>query len=212
MKAIVLAATKGGVGKTTLSAALAVRAAQDGARVALLDTDPQRSLARWHELRGDPDNPKIVSIDAAQEAMALLMSEGWDYVIVDTPPAFLDRIANAVTLADFVLIPCRTSALDVEAVVDVVTICNNFNKPFAFVLNAVMPGWRLTTGAQKYLESDGEVLPQMVGFRKPYMAAVTLGKTGPEIDRDGKAREEIDALWTAIKARLDKPAGKRRGR
>jgi chromosome partitioning protein len=212
MRVIALCASKGGVGKTTLASALAVRAAQDGSRVALLDTDPQRSLARWHELRGVPDNPRIVALDSANEAVGLLLAEGWDYVVIDTPPAFLDHIANAISQADLVLIPCRASALDVEAVADVVGLCKEQGRPFAFVLNAVMPQWKLTSGARKYLEVDGEVLEQCVGFRKAYITAMTAGKSGPEVDRDGKAREEIDALWQAVKVRLGKTQkGRRRG-
>ena len=50
--------TKGGVGKTTLASALAVRASQEG-RVAMVDLDPQRSLIKWWKRRGPSDNPEI---------------------------------------------------------------------------------------------------------------------------------------------------------
>ena len=60
--AIAFANGKGGVGKTSLIANLAVRAARD-AHVALLDYDPQQSLARWCELRanayGNQLNPRL---------------------------------------------------------------------------------------------------------------------------------------------------------
>lgn len=207
MRVVALAATKGGVGKTTLASALAVRAAADGAKVALLDTDPQASLARWHELRGNPANPRIVEVDAAREAMALLMAQRWEWVFIDTPPAMLDKVENAISLADFVLIPSKPSALDVEAVRDVVEICREHDKPFAFVLNQVpSPPGRLTEGAQRYLEADGPVLATRIVNRKPYMAAMTLGKSGPEL-KDGKAAaEEIDALWNEMKALVRKVA------
>lgn len=205
MRVIAVASTKGGVSKTTLSSALAVRAVADGLKVALLDTDPQASLARWHELRGRPDNPRIVEIDAAREALALLISQRWDVVFIDTPPAFLDKIENAISLADFVLVPCRPSAVDVEAVRDVVTICQDHEKPFAFVITQILPPpGRIVEGAQKYLETDGDVLAARMTSRKPYAAAMTLGKTGPEM-KDGKAAaDEIDALWSEIKTRLRK--------
>lgn len=48
MKILCLGATKGGVGKSTLAAALAVEASRRNYRVAVLDLDAQQSLARWH--------------------------------------------------------------------------------------------------------------------------------------------------------------------
>lgn len=49
---IAVAQRKGGAGKSTIAANLATAFAEAGDRVALLDVDPQRSLARWDELRG----------------------------------------------------------------------------------------------------------------------------------------------------------------
>ena len=48
---ITIAQRKGGAGKTTLAAQLAVAWARQGARVGVLDIDPQGSLAAWVDLR-----------------------------------------------------------------------------------------------------------------------------------------------------------------
>jgi chromosome partitioning protein len=63
MLCIAVVNSKGGVGKTTLCAALAVRAAKDGKRVVLVDLDPQQSLAEWFNLRGGAgsSNPEIMA-------------------------------------------------------------------------------------------------------------------------------------------------------
>ncbi len=101
--------SKGGAGKTTLASAIAVRPAEESKRVALIDADPQNSLYRWWGTAG-PGNPAIYEADATSEAIELLISEGWEWVIIDTPGELFDRIENAVALADFVLIPARASA------------------------------------------------------------------------------------------------------
>jgi chromosome partitioning protein len=207
LKVVALAASKGGVGKTTLASALAVRAAEDGNRVALIDVDPQASLFRWWELRGEPDNPKIFEMDASAEALGLLMLQGWDWVFVDTPPALFDLIGSAIYISDFVLIPTRASVIDVDAVSDVVDICNEQEKAFAFVINAVHPDWpKLSSGASNQLKKLGPVLPAKVELRECYVSAMTKGKSGPEVDRtrEKEARKEIDALWASVKKAVSK--------
>jgi CobQ/CobB/MinD/ParA nucleotide binding domain len=65
---------KGGVGKTTLTACLAVRAAKDGAaQVAVVDLDPANSYAEWYARRGSPDNPTLFrGVDRASDAVEAL--------------------------------------------------------------------------------------------------------------------------------------------
>ncbi len=200
MRVIAVAATKGGVGKTTICSALAVRAAEESKRVALLDLDPQESLASWWDRRKS-ENPKLFEVDATTEAIELLMSEGWEWVFVDTPPAKIELIEPAIAVADLVLIPCRPSALDIEQANIAVEMCEAHGKPFAFVLNHAAPSWKLTKSSVEFLKFGGRtVLEPPLTFRQAYMAAMTVGKSGPEVEKDGAARAEIDALWTAVKA------------
>src|SRR5262249_38177110 len=111
LRVVTLANTKGGVGKTTLASALAVRAAEECRRVALLDLDPQESLASWWTRRGKVKNPKLFEVDATAEAIELLVSKGWQWVFIDTGPARIDLIEPGIAVADLVLIPMRPSAL-----------------------------------------------------------------------------------------------------
>lgn len=65
MKIVAMAARKGGSGKSTLTAHLAVAAIQDGLRVAIVDLDPQATVAEWADERGD-DPPDVVSSKPAR--------------------------------------------------------------------------------------------------------------------------------------------------
>lgn len=208
---VCLAATKGGVGKTTLATALAVRAARDGHSVLLVDADEQLSMTRWTELRKDRASPTLAQVDATPEGIRLLASSGAAWVFIDTPPAILDIIEGAISASDVVLIPARASAVDVLAMDDVAYLCERQRKQFAFVMNAVVPQWgRLTDSAAEYLANIGPVFKTRIGMRKPFVAAMTLGKSGPEIDKAGPASKEIDALWTELQAFVKKANRKAR--
>lgn len=210
MRVVCLAATKGGVGKTTLASALAVRAAQDGAKVCMIDADPQSSLEQWWALRKQPGNPRLIQVDASPEGLGLVLSEGYEWAIIDTPPAMLQIIEDAIEASDVVLIPSRASALDVQAVDEVVELCRRHGKPFAFVVNAVVTQWgKITDSAADYLRHHGDVCETRIALRKPFTAAMTIGKSGAEVDK--AAAREIDALWQELQSlttkALDAKAG-----
>jgi len=202
MRTIVMAASKGGVGKTTLTAALAVEATAKRGKVALIDLDPQQSLARWWELRGKPANPALLSTtgDGLAAQVERLAKEGIDWLFVDTPPALMTRILPAVRIADLVVIPAKPSPLDVEAVDAMVEMCRDYGRPFVFVLNMTANGSRagLAGSAAKYLAVDGPVLDEQLVDRQAHPAAMTNGKTAAETDKSGKCGEEVAGLWKSI--------------
>ena len=63
MRTIALLTQKGGTGKTTLAASLAVAAAIAGERVIALDLDPQGSLTRWGERRAAAKAPNKIMVE-----------------------------------------------------------------------------------------------------------------------------------------------------
>jgi chromosome partitioning protein len=181
-----------------------VRAAEESRRVALLDLDPQESLASWWTRRGRTKNPKLFEVDATTEAIELLLSEGWEWVFVDTAPAKIELIEPGIAVADLVVIPVRPSAFDVEQAAICVELCETHGKPHVFVLNHAPSGGKLTKSTVGFLRQDGgRVVETPITFRQAYMAAVTVGKSGPEVEKGDTARREIDALWRAINELLN---------
>lgn len=206
--AIVLASSKGGQGKSTLAAALAVRAVADGNQVGIYDWEPQGSLAVWHKLRGKPENPALhpTKGDLAKD-IAGLKANGTNVIIVDTPPTPMEPIERAIAAADVVVIPTRVGLFDLGGIRPVLGFCRAHNKPFLFVLNGTnpdAPGWkRLMDDALAYLKKQGPVLPKTIRERACYISALNSGKSGPETSLEvGQARAaaaEINALWDGIK-------------
>ena len=109
MKTILIAAQKGGSGKTTLTRNLAVVAAEDGRNVLCLDLDPQGSLRGWWESR-EADSPSMLDRDPLPDVLRTTLAaarERFDLCIIDTPPAASEWLAEALAAADLVLIPVR---------------------------------------------------------------------------------------------------------
>lgn len=199
---IALTATKGGVCKTTLTACLAVHAAGDGTRVAMLDMDPQGDLGRWWNLRADPGSLALFSgIECLADDIALLKSNGYKYIFVDTTPGGHQTIEDVIGAVDFAALPARASVLDLGAVAPTVGACRAARRRFGFVLSAHDPRWQLSGEVATLLAEMGPVLTPPIQYRAAYASAMTLGKTGPESQNRAAAkacREEIAALWASI--------------
>ena len=200
MRVISVVSSKGGVGKTTLASMLAVKAARTSKRVCMVDLDPQRSLVGWWQRRGRTENPTIFDgVDLASEAVERLSHDGWDWVFIDTPPAFVNLISDAVKACDLAVIPLRASALDLIASEDAVLAARDAGRAHLCVINDAEPRWKTTHSARDYLlAASVPVAKTIITHRAVYLSAMTSGKTGPEIDRTLAAGKEIDALWDEV--------------
>jgi chromosome partitioning protein len=204
MKTIVIAAAKGGTTKTTVTLSLAVRAAQESARVALFDLNgDQGDLTKWWTLRGEPLNPRILDVEKIVSDVELARTEGFEWLLIDTPPLDLNIIETAIMKADAVVIPVRTGFFDIDAVTPIVEMCKRRHRPYSFLLSAVdskMP--KLVEAAMSGLVGEGTIFATRLRYLQPYILSVSKGKSAAEIDRN--CQTEIDHLWTEIK-RLAEP-------
>ncbi|NMG04745.1 MULTISPECIES: ParA family protein [Zoogloeaceae] len=213
MKTIVLASQKGGAGKTTLAAHLAVVAEQEGAGPAvLIDTDPQGSLSAWWNAR-EADAPALASTSLADLPAKLqaLASAGFKLAVIDTPPAITAAIRDVVRLADLVLIPTRPSPHDLRAVGSTVDIAQETGRPFAFAVTQAKPTARLTVQAVAALSVHGAVAPSIVHDRVDYAASMVDGRTVRETDPRGRSAEEMKQLLSFVLERMNaKTKGKKK--
>ena len=207
MKTITFAASKGGVGKTTLCAALSVKAAEKH-KVAIIDLDPQASLSAWWNKRSD-DTPELVEANASSlpEMIRKADAAGFDYLFIDSPPAHVDTITVAIKNADYVLVPCQPSPVDIEAIGDTLEIIETLKKPFAFVMNRLISRTKIGEQAVLLLANHGKVAGIPIVQRVPFATAMTDGRTAPEVDSGKTASEEIDTLWSFVTTNLKKSHG-----
>ena len=206
MHVIVLASQKGGAGKTTLAAHLAVAAvaAGDGPAV-LIDTDPQGSLSAWWNVR-EASTPALAPTTIAElpAKLAALAVTGFAVAFVDTPPAITEAIGAVVRSADLVLIPTRPSPHDLRAVGSTVDLVQAAGKPFLFAVTQAKPNARLTTQATTALSEHGQVATAIVFDRVDYAGSMIDGRTVLETDGKGRSAAEMAALWQCVKTRLSK--------
>ena len=119
MKTILVASSKGGVGKTTIATHLAAQAALAGQRTVLVDADPQRSSTRWAEKRAGLDSA-VLPMDGsnASRGWQRELPEDTDMVIVDgAAGAMAHELMPFLERADAVVVPVLPSTLDLEATV-----------------------------------------------------------------------------------------------
>ena len=218
MIVIAVVNSKGGVGKTTLASALAVRAAQDSPRVAMVDLDPQCSLVEWWKRRGGTgDSPTIFQgVDSAREAVERAQLDGWDFLFLDGPPAFLVTVQEMVEAADLSLIPVKSGIVDLMATQDVIALARDAGADFLCVFNDCEPAKRgqpdqLTAKGRGYLLANGvPIADTQIAHRVSHIHGLNLGKSAAEM-RDKAASDEINALWREIKAAAVK-ASKRKAK
>ncbi|MEL6362180.1 MAG: ParA family protein [Pseudomonadota bacterium] len=203
MRILVFASQKGGSGKTTLAGHIAVEAERQGAGpVALIDTDPQGSLAKWWNVRQNPQPAFIQSVFSNLfQDLDRARSEGFKLVVIDTPPAVTRAISEVVGFADLVIAPTRPSPHDLRAVGPTVEIANVRGKQLIFVVNGATARARITSEAAIALSQHGTVAPTVVHHRVDYAAAMIDGRTVMEIDPVCKSALEIGELWAYIDSR-----------
>jgi len=202
MKTIVITSQKGGSGKTTLAAHLAVEAERSGDGAAwLIDTDQQATLTTWHDRR-EAETPGLaeVALPRLPQGLMQLEAQGAAYCFIDTAPAHSEQNKGVIQLADLVLIPVRPSPADLWAVSSTVEIVKDAGKPLLFVITQAKPQASITAQAIAALSQHGRVAQAFIADRVPYAVAITGGRTAPEISPRSPAAEEIAALWQDVKS------------
>lgn len=206
---VVFASQKGGSGKTTVSAHVAVEAELSGAGpVAIIDTDPQGSMAKWWNAR-EAHEPAFahVSVPDLSRDIQALSDAGYKLIIIDTPPAVTSMISEVVTHADLVILPTRPSPHDLRAVGPTVDIVQHQNKPLIFVVNSATARARITGETAIALSQHGTVAPVTLHHRVDFAASMIDGRTVGEANPSGRSANEVTQLWAYLDERLARMRG-----
>jgi chromosome partitioning protein len=201
-RVVTVAQQKGGAGKTTLLAHLAVAFARRGREVALLDADPQGSLALWlsqREARLGPDShlygEATRESGAALERRIRALAKEAELVFIDSPPRTDDTPLAAIRASDLVLVPVQPSPMDLWATRPTLQLAASAGKPTLLVLNRLPPRGKLAGEMAALLRSfQVPIAKASLGNRTAYAAALAEGRAVGELQPRGKAAAETAAL------------------
>lgn len=203
---VAFAQQKGGAGKTTLLAHLAHAWALQGASVALVDLDPQRSLATWAEVQSIHDFTLVESAGWRAASDIKDQAKAHDVTLIDCPGSASTMLEAALRAADLVVVPCQPTMLDAWATRAVLDMAGREGTPARVVLNRVPPRGGHVDAVRAHLAEVGaELFEASLGNRVAFgtglgagSTAIGLSKRSPASTEVFALREEIDA-WDAAR-------------
>lgn len=210
MKTLTVAAQKGGAGKSTIAVHLAVAAEAAGLKVALIDADPQGSVAAWAGIRGRPPLVAHLAPAEVRRGVEAARQDGFDLTIVDTAPHAHAQGALSLEVADLILVPTRPGAFDLAAVPAVLELIHAAKKPALMVLSMAPVRAAEINDALRALRGTGHpVAEAVIHDRVAFRRSLAHGQAVAEFENEGTASREMRALWHEVARRLDLKLQKR---
>jgi chromosome partitioning protein len=218
MKVWSIVSQKGGSGKTTLALHLAIAAAKNR-KVLVIDLDPQQSAERWHAIRqratGTKDDPSIAAgpYQKLTDMLKTARKLGAELVLIDTPPKLDKAIIPSLAAASLVLVPLKSSILDLQALEDCADVINlaKARSKAVVILNAVPTGRNTDAAVKASLRYASrlklEVVDKWLSELPAFSQGLKSGRGVTETEKNGTAAKEITALYEALWARDSEDAG-----
>jgi chromosome partitioning protein len=195
---------KGGVGKTTSAINIAASLKRKNYKVGFIDADPQGSATQWHAVENNSafevmHHPEPLAREEIQE-----LSEKYDYLVIDAPPA-IGRITKSIlAVADLSIIPLSPSSLDFwscKGTLEIVEEARQENPELdvKILINRRIPGTRIGRQARDSLaEFNLDILDSELCQRVAFIDAMTSGVSVMQYAPGSKAADEVENLCDEI--------------
>lgn len=207
-KVITIAQQKGGAGKTTIAAHLAIALSQKGKRVAVIDIDPQGSLTAWHKIREARFGEGYTGVEFAALSGWRVNSEitrlkkDHDVIIIDSPPHTETESKTAIRASDLLIVPVQPSPTDLWATKTTIDLAAKERIPAKVLFNRVSPNSKIAETIAKELD---DMLKTRLGNRVAFATALMEGRCVTETAPSSPAAKEIknltEEVWKAVTAK-----------
>lgn len=179
MRNIMVLNAKGGSGKTTLATNLASCFVAQGAKVALVDLDPQGSASAWLDARSAA-RPRIQGLRFDQTKAKI--GRNTDYVIMDAPAAVHGKqLKELMRKAETFIVPVLPSPMDMRAGADFVEEMNSSGRAgrkapkIAFVANRARDYTNIYWELEEFLIKQKAPFLTMLRDTQNYIRAAEQG-------------------------------------
>ena len=198
MRVCVAASRKGWVGKTNFCVQIGVASELAGIPTAYVDLDPMAGLSKWWARRA-AETPILVRPEPdLAAALEVCKKLGIGLVVVDTPPAVSQLVADAVVLADLVVVPCQASPDDLDGIEGTLELLSASDTKSVFVMSRVKSRAAMVVDVVTALSHHGAVCPAMLADREDYKVSKIRGLSASEFKPKGAAADDVAALWRQI--------------
>lgn len=209
---IAVSALKGGVGKSTIALNLAACLHRADHKILVVDTDPQGTCRMWAgqaAAAGLDDVPPVVAIEGRSLRRDLVsVAQGFDVVVIDTPPRMAVEARAAMLSADLVVVPVTPGGADVWALQETLAVLDDARSIRPELRAVVVPNRvdrttlaRLTRAALD--EFEATVLKLGLGNRVAFGEATLSGRGVVDYAPRSSAALEVEALTTAVLAAVE---------
>lgn len=183
MLSILVACSKGGCGKTTISTHLAAYFALAGKHTALVDADPQHSSTRWCEKRA-PLEHAVLPIDGCRRQWRRQVPSNTQRMIVDAAAGANGRdLEPIIEHVDAILVPVLPSTIDLEATLPFLQSLTQVERVrrgrcrVGLVANRTKPWTQATQTAATQLQTWPYPLVASLRDSQAYVLLAGLGKS-----------------------------------
>jgi chromosome partitioning protein len=203
---IVVANSKGGVGKSTIAVHLAAWLHEQGHSVTLADCDTQHSSSDWvKEAMPDVKTVRLTEPNEILDRLPVLGQQS-DFVVADGPGSNTETSRALLLRADLALVPCKASMLEVRALAQATNVVRQSQdirggQPRAvIVLSMVGKNYRLTQD-MKYAAAALELPLAKTALTLKQIYADAPGQAAVvwQLKSRGRdAADEVEALFREV--------------